>query len=95
MTKTSVFPCLVYNASSEQTRKGRGPMLSGYPRHGWSLTWDMVTVFDVFLDVSTPLCASEMCSSLSSSGLGESKMSGLEREDWIKPKENAFVRVTP
>lgn len=58
-------------------------------------TWDMVTVFEVFFDASTPLCASETCSSLSSSGLGESKISGLEREDWIKPKENAFVRITP
>lgn len=44
-------------------------------------TWDMVTVLEVFLDTSIPLCASEMCSSLSSSGLGESKISGLEREE--------------
>lgn len=70
-------------------------VLSGHPCLGWSLTWDMVTVFEVFFDASTPLCASETCSSLSSSGLGESKISGLEREDWIKPKENAFVRITP
>lgn len=95
MTKTSVYPCLVYNSSSEHTRKGRDPVLSGHPRHGWPLTWDMVTVFEVFFDASTPLCASETCSSLSSSGLGESKISGLEREDWIKPKENALVRITP
>lgn len=44
-------------------------------------TWDMVTVLEVFFDTSIPLCASEMCSSLSSSGLGESKISGLEREE--------------
>lgn len=51
-------------------------------------TWDMVTVFEVFFDASTPLCASETCSSLSSSGLGESKISGLDKEDWgIKPKK--------
>lgn len=66
---------------------GRGALLSD--------TWDMVTVFEVFFDASTPLCASEMCSSLSSSGLGESKISGLERDDWIKPKKKAFVRITP
>lgn len=94
MTKTSAYPCLVYNSSSEHTRR-RGSCAVGLPRHGWPLTWEMVTVFDVFFDASTPLCASETCSSLSSSGLGESKISGLEREDWIKPKENAFVRITP
>ena len=82
---------LVWVRTPRQSVHGK----AGIPCHGWSLTWDMVTVFEVFFDASTPLCASETCSSLSSSGLGESKISGLEREDWIKPKENAFVRITP
>lgn len=42
-----------------------------------------------FLDGSTDLCAKLLRSSLSSSGLGESKKSGLERDDCQeKKKEN-------
>lgn len=64
---------------------GRGALLSD--------TWDMVTVFEVFFDASTPLCASEMCSSLSSSGLGESKISGLERDEDVRDCDGGRLPV--
>lgn len=56
-------------------------------------TWDMVTVLEVFFDTSIPLCASEMCSSLSSSGLGESKISGLEREEDVSDWDGGRLPV--
>lgn len=57
-----------------------------------SETWDMVTVFDAFLDASTPLCASETCSSLSSSGLGSQRCQGLKGK---KTSETGMEVVSP
>lgn len=78
---------------------GAGPLLAAMlPGLGGSAvllsdTWEMVTVFEVFFDASTPLCASETCSSLSSSGLGESKISGLDREEDVRDWDGGRLPV--
>lgn len=55
-------------------------------------TCDIVTVLD-FLDTSRVLWVMETCSSFSSSGLGESKKSGLERDEDVRDWEGGRLPV--